>query len=263
MMDRKPAKNPSTPILPSAGSAIGVDGCKAGWFSVAIDSYGDPGFGIFKTIQALWDACHDAGTILIDIPIGLISGAGAGRLCDAAARKALRPRRHGSVFSPPCREALAAHSHAEACAINLRVCGRKISIQAWGISAKIKEVDEFLHGCPQARGVMRETHPEICFRALAGGTPMRHGKKSAAGEAERLELLARAYPRSADIFRAALDRYPRKGLARDDILDALVNAVTALRLKHGAVTLPDHPPMDRSGFPMEIVYAPVPVPSLL
>jgi len=238
--------------------SVGVDGCRAGWFAVTINAAGDAEFGIFRSISECWNAYPDAGAVLIDIPIGLISGAGSGRLCDAAARKALKPLRHASIFSPPCRPALSASAYREACEINLKVCGKKISRQAWGIAGKIKEVDEFLQGRPEARGRVRETHPEICFWALAGGTPMAHGKKSAAGEAERLALLERVYPKSGAIFKDALNRHARKDLARDDILDALVTAATATRLKHGSATLPADPPRDRCGLAMEIVYAPIP-----
>lgn len=45
-------------------------------------------------------------------------------------------------------------------------------------------------------------------------------------------------------FGHLLQRYPRKDLTRDDILDALANAVTASRLKLGSATLPDDPPRD-------------------
>ena len=107
----------------------GVDGCRAGWFAIVNDAAGEAELGIFASISELWGACSDAGAILIDIPIGLISKAGGGRSCDAAARGVLKPLRHSSVFTPPCREALSADSYAEACRINLRVCGRKISKQ--------------------------------------------------------------------------------------------------------------------------------------
>lgn len=232
---------------------LGVDGCRAGWFAVALDAAGGAEFAIYSGIAELWQARYNATAILIDIPIGLVSGAGPGRLCDAAARKLLTPRRHNTVFTPPCRQALSAKTYAEACRINARVCGRKISIQAWGISRKIKEVDDFLQARPESRRILRETHPEICFRALAGGHPMVYKKKSPAGQSERLDRLEQVFPGSRAIFQAALKRYPRKALARDDILDALANAVTALNLK-SAATLPEIPPRDRRGLPMEIVY---------
>ena len=234
--------------------SMGVDGCRAGWFSISIDAEADPKFGVFEDIHLLWAAWPQAEAILIDIPIGLISGSGSLRACDVAARNVLKPRRHSSVFAPPCREALSARSYQEACRINHRVCGRKVSIQTWAIASKIKEVDDFLQSTPAARAVFREAHPEIGFWALADYTPMGYSKKRPPGVAERLHLLQKAYPKSNAIYHAALDCYPRKDLARDDILDALVNAVTASRLDDLA-TLPKDPPKDNRRLPMEIVYA--------
>jgi predicted RNase H-like nuclease len=238
-------------------TCIGVDGCKAGWFTVYIFPDNTFEFHIHQTVQALWVRYPGPRTILIDIPIGLISRKGAGRVCDAAARKVLKPLRHSSVFSPPCREALAARTYEEACQINQKVCGCKISKQVWGISPKIKEVDDFLRSTPEAVGVLRETHPEICFWAMAGYRPMRHYKKSAEGAAERLKLLQKAWRRSTSLYKSAIGRYPAKQIAPDDIIDALANAVTALRLGGEAgVTLPEDPPADRLGLPVEMVYAP-------
>jgi predicted RNase H-like nuclease len=84
---------------------------------------------------------------------------------------------------------------------------------------------------------------------------MRHRKKSAEGVAERLKLLQKIWPRSNSLYKTALDRYPAKQIAPDDILDALANAVTALRLETASATLPEDPPTDRLGLPMEMVYA--------
>lgn len=234
---------------------VGVDGCRAGWFAVAIDADGTAEFGLYKSIAHLWSVFSGAGAVLIDIPIGLLSETGRGRECDRAARKVLSPLRHTSVFSPPCREALSANSYAEACDINQRACARKISIQTWGICAKIKEVDDFLQSRPETVGVLRETHPEVCFWALAGGVPMKHSKKRSEGGTERLDLLERIYPQSRALFQDALGRYLRRDLSRDDIIDTLANAVTSVLLKDGGATLPENPPPDRCGFVMEIVYA--------
>jgi predicted RNase H-like nuclease len=192
--------------------------------------------------------------VLIDIPIGLSSTGSAERTVDGLARALLKPRRQASIFTPPCREALSAGTYAEACRINQRICGRKISIQTWHITAKIKEVDDFLQATPGARGILRETHPEMCFWSLAGGKPLRYAKKSAEGRRERLDLLQSIYPASSELYRVALERFPRGAVARDDILDALANAVTATRLKSSGQTLPENPPRDMCGLPMEMVY---------
>ena len=236
------------------GLSIGVDGCRAGWFTVALGPDGSFHLGCYPSIGDLWRHNPDAAWILIDIPIGLVSDGSAERTVDALARGLLKPHRHTSVFSPPCREALEAQTYAEACRINHAIRGRKISIQTWHILPKIKEVDHFLQATPRARNVLRETHPEICFWALAGGRAMMHPKRKAAGRKERLEVLEKTDPHAGAIYRAALQQFPRYQVARDDILDALVNAVTAKRLRAAGTTLPQKPPRDRRGLAMEMVH---------
>ena len=49
---------------------IGVDGCKAGWFFVAIGPGAELELGIFETIENLWQIYSKAKSILIDIPKG-------------------------------------------------------------------------------------------------------------------------------------------------------------------------------------------------
>ena len=84
---------------------------------------------------------------------------------------------------------------------------------------------------------------------------MSHPKKSPKGLDERLALIIQHYPPSSSIFKAALDRFPRKEVARDDILDALALAITSLQLEGREATLPENPEKDNTGLPMEMVYA--------
>lgn len=237
------------------GRHIGVDGCRAGWLAVALGPAGGFHLGCYPSISDLWRQGQDAAQILIDIPIGLVSAGSAERTVDSMARRLLRPRRHASVFSPPCREALRAKNYTEACRINQAICGRKLSIQTWHIMPKIKEVDDFLQTTPGAGGILRETHPEICFWSFAGGRPMRHAKKTPDGIKERLSLLQRIEGRTGTIYQIGLEQFARQQVARDDILDALANAVTAVRLKTTGTTLPESPLRDRRGLAMEMVYA--------
>ena len=137
---------------------VGVDGCKAGWFFVAIGPDDELELGIFETIEKLWQTYSVAKWILIDIPIGLPSNKIKTRPCDRAARQVLSPKRHHSIFSPPCREALAADNYPAACRINREICDRKISIQAWHISRKIKEVDELMSTHQAARDKKRSCY---------------------------------------------------------------------------------------------------------
>jgi predicted RNase H-like nuclease len=230
---------------------IGVDACKKGWFAVALDRQGNWDIGIFKTIDAFWRAFHNISLILIDIPIGLPHF--GKRRCDTETRKILN-RRSSSVFPVPCRAALQAKTYGQASQINQRVMGVKLTIQTWNISAKILEVDRLLHNNKQAQRRIRESHPELCFWSLAGGHPMAYSKRRPQGFAERVALLKKIYPETKAMVDMALERFMRKDLARDDILDAIVLAVCAKLPLRSLRTVPSNPPRDKKGLPMEIVY---------
>jgi len=234
---------------------LGIDGCKAGWFFVSIGPGGESEFGIFGNIENLFSAYSDAKWMLIDIPIGLPSAEIPKRVCDSQARQILRLDRHHSIFSPACREALSATTYEEACKINHQITGRKISQQAYQIRKKILDVDGLLAAEPKARKVLRESHPEICFWALADQIPMVHYKKTEKGLTERLDILNRYFPRSSAMYKAAQDRYKRKDVSKDDILDALSLVVTASKLDEGQRTLPETSEKDQLKRPMEMVYA--------
>ena len=233
---------------------VGVDACKKGWFAVALDRQGIRDIGIFKSIDALWRVFQNATAIFIDMPIGLPYA--DKRRCDMETRKILN-RRASCVFPVPCREALHASTYPQACRINEQVLGVKLTIQTWNISAKILEVDRFLSNNQQARRRLRESHPELCFWALAGGRTMAYSKKTAKGFAERRSVLAKNCPQTSEIIQQALDQFQRKDLARDDILDALVLAISAKMgsNSNASRTLPLNPPVDKKGLPMQIVYA--------
>lgn len=232
---------------------IGVDACKAGWFAVVLSEGNNWKVDIFSDIFTLWNQHKGAELILIDIPIGLREESGIRRLCDHEARGLLRPERHNSVFIAPCRAAVYAKSYEEAKEVNKKETDRKISMQVWGIIPKIKEVDEFLGENKSARSHIRETHPEVCFWALAGRKPMKYSKNKEEGIQERTKVLASVYPYTEKLFNYAEQRYLRKEVARDDILDALVAVVTASRESQGLLTIPEKPEIDAKGLPMEMV----------
>ncbi|RWF14112.1 DUF429 domain-containing protein, partial [Mesorhizobium sp.] len=73
---------------------------------------------------------------------------------------------------------------------------RGVSIQAFGIFAKIREIDQLLIARPELRGRVFESHPEVAFCRLNGGTAMALPKKTKgavnpAGMEERKALLCR------------------------------------------------------------------------
>jgi len=231
---------------------IGVDACKKGWFAVSLDHQHNWQIDIYKTIGDFGKVLQETALILIDIPIGLPDA--DRRLCDLETRKILR-RRASSVFAVPCREALAAKTYHSACRINQQVMGIGLSIQTWNISSKISEVDRWLRNKKPANQQIRESHPELCFWALAGGRPMVYAKKRPQGFAERSAILKKIYPQTEAMVELSLHRFRRKDLGRDDILDAIVLAVSARCSAESIKTVPADPPSDRKGLPMEIVYA--------
>jgi predicted RNase H-like nuclease len=230
----------------------GIDGCPSGWFYVGIDSKGDCQFGVLEKYSDIGLFAKRAKLTLVDIPIGLPSSGIPVRLCDIAARKAIKPR-GSSVFPAPARAALLKHSYIEGSEANRQAVGKKLSTQSWAIVPKIREVDDYMRS-QDFRGKVREMHPEVAFWALNGRKPLHFGKKTREGAEERLEILTRFLPFAEDCYEDALNTYKRKDVAADDILDALVGAVTAMhypRIK----TLPENPARDEEGLAMEMVYA--------
>lgn len=233
---------------------IGIDGCKAGWFYIGLDGNGGWKSGVVDTIFELSDYITTSELTLIDIPIGLREQEKCERLCDKAARKVLGKRR-SSVFPAPSRPAINCATYEEGSRVNSQCTERKLSKQSWAISTKIKEVDEFLREADtNVRKKVREIHPEVCFWALNNCTEMAHSKKKLAGFNERLVILSKWCGLTGEVVNGALKKYPRKKVAKDDIVDGLVGAVTATfsgRLR----TLPEEPEVDATGLSMEIVYA--------
>jgi hypothetical protein len=144
-------------------------------------------------------------------------------------------------------------SYEAACSENERVLGKRLSRQSWAIAPKIREVDEFLRNGGKSAPI-REMHPEVAFWALNSETPLVEKKKKTAGILERLDILCRHYPLAEACYEAGLHSYPSSVVAKDDILDALVGAVTA-RYAPNLATFPANPVFDEEGLPMEIVYA--------
>ena len=84
---------------------------------------------------------------------------------------------------------------------------------------------------------------------------MCHPKSEGAGIEERKGVLRRYEPRTDNIYNCASTEYRRSQVARDDILDALVAAVTAkLGWPDNLRTLPECPSTDDNCLPMEMVY---------
>ena len=236
---------------------VGVDWAIEGWFAIGFDEDGnyDMAHGTFRSLVERYGA---APLILVDSPIGIPKGRLEGRLCDRAARIALG--RSSSVFRVPTREGLRdrmvkrlPREKAHACEA-VRTGGPGITLQSWEIIPQIAEVDAVMTALSKGQQRIREVHPEICFWALAGGRPMKHAKKKSQGQAERIQILQQFEPRTREILAAARRDHAGQA-ADDDILDALAAAVTVrLGYPDNLKTLPETPPKDEHGLPMEMVF---------
>ncbi len=228
----------------------GGDGCKGGWVAVMedIDSC-DISWRVVPSLRDLATSKSPPKIITLDVPIGLPDK--GSRACDLEARQLLGRGRMSSVFPAPIRPVLQASSHAEASAVGAAVDGRRLSIQAWAIIPKIREVHEILRGETDLRTRVREVHPEVCFYFMAGKRPMQFSKRRRAGRDERRCLLSAEF---GDVVDDALGDRRSLGCAADDLLDAFAALWTARRIVKGtAITLPALPPRDRHGLRLEMV----------
>jgi predicted RNase H-like nuclease len=232
-------------------NVIGIDGCRRGWFFVQLLDAERFRLGVVESLEELRDSIIASDLALIDIPLGLKSSGKEERGCDLAARRLLG-RRASRVFPVPCRQVLDCATYQEGSAVNHSLTGRKLSRQSWGIVPKIAEADRLVCGLPE-HNRPREMHPEVCFRALNQDQPMTYNKKTPPGQAQRLALLKRHIPHTQAIVDEARAHWLKKDLATDDILDALVGAVTASYPK-GLASLPAKDERDELGLIMEIVF---------
>ena len=230
----------------------GADGCKTGWVVILRDvRSGRMEVRLASRIGEVlrWQATPEI--LCVDIPIGLLDHAVAGgRECDKAARALLGRPRGSSVFSPPARRTLKAKTFKEALRLNRKTSpnGPGIAIQAYSILPKIREVDELVTPSLQRRVV--EVHPELCFYEMNRHRPVVEPKKRAAGRERRMQLLQKVWARELSEL---IDFRPR-GVARDDVIDAMAACWTGERLLRKEETrLPVEPPRDSRGLRMEIV----------
>ena len=228
---------------------VGVDGCHAGW--IIAEATQGSGHVVCRRINMLDDLFSRKSKpkiVAVDVPIGLPeSGA---RECDLEARRLLGPRRN-SVFPAPIRPMLLSSSQEEASKVRRQVEGKGVSIQAFAIIPKIREVDQMLCKNTSRRAIVREVHPEVSFFYMNGGVPMRFPKKNALGREERISLLRTWCGNSID---ESLVTHRQLRCKNDDIVDAFAALWTAKRIYHGeSVSLPSRPSLDRYGLRMEII----------
>jgi predicted RNase H-like nuclease len=236
---------------------FGVDGCPDNrWIVVSCDSANYFQDALIKeSIQEILDYTPESTLTLIDIPIGLKDKKQPGkRACDVEARKILK-KRASSVFPAPQRESLQGQTWEEASIINRKICEKGLSKQTWGIMKKIAQVDSILIRNVSLQSRFKETHPEICFWGLNTHQTMNHKKDTDEGIKERLKVLNRFSENAGDFFNEVRNQHFKKNVKSDDIVDAMVAALTAaLSIRGTLQTLPQTPETDSYGLRMEIVF---------
>jgi predicted RNase H-like nuclease len=245
----------------------GVDGCKRGWVAAVLRPGGEPEAAVHAGFAELLDSLPDDAVVVVDMPIGLPERVGlGGRGPERLVRPHLGPRQ-SSVFSVPSRAAVyaedvaftpladwyAAHRRASIVARATSDPPRAISIQAFALFGKMREIDAQLIVRPALRARVAESHPEVAFWRLNGEKPMCRAKKISGrinepGMKERRELLAHH-----GVPRAFLDRPAPSGAGADDFLDAVAMLMVARRFARGeAISFPDPPDRDARGIPIAI-----------
>jgi len=230
----------------------GVDGCRSGWFVVVQQlTSGAVDHHTVADFAAVLELCRGVEALAIDIPIGLMDTVEkGGRPVDRLARERLKPHRASSVFSPPCRPALACLTYEEAAAVtrSLSSSAATLTLQSFGLFPKLREVDALM--TPRLQAWVHEVHPELCFAQMNGGLALELSKKKPAGQEMRIALLERA---GFDITGRTVRRLARGGVNRTDVLDAYACCWTAARMaRNAAERLSSGSDRDSRGLRMEL-----------
>lgn len=229
----------------------GIDGCKAGWIMMTLGE--EPRYEILRSDEELLNTFNEFDRIFIDMPIGLEEEE-YNRECDMLLRKKLGKEYAPSVFSPPIRSALHAPSYVEANMQSFEITEKKLTVQSWNITPKIRVLDRFLTESPELQEKVLESHPELLFMNLNGGM-IYQKKNTKKGLRHRLDLVKEFEPVAADFFREIKEEYRRNEVEEDDIVDALVLALSAKQsVEKGIKTIPDNPPKDSQGLKMAIHF---------
>lgn len=200
---------------------VGIDATRGGWLAVVLKGGAYADALLAPDLAAVLARLPDGTAIVADVPIGL-PPLGGSRRADVAARRFVEVRR-SSVFAAPTRAALEAETYAEARALH-----PTLSAQAFALRRAILDAER--HAV-----AVREGHPEVSFRALAG-RPLAFAKRTWNGQMIRRSLLAAEGIELPDYLMDA-------GIApADDVLNAAAMAWTARRVAAGRhETLPAAP----------------------
>ncbi len=231
---------------------LGIDGCPGGWVGIGMKARGSkPRAMVAPELVTLVEAFPKAVKVGVDMPLGLPDN--GPRECDQLARERLGRPRAASVFAAPIRPALGAESQKEASRITREAGNPGVSIQAWNLFGRVRELDSLLASREDLREKILEIHPELAFRALNGKAPLVASKHKLEGLYQRRGLLAEKFGMAA--LESAVDQLAGERLAEDDLLDAFAVLWSTRRHARGkGKCLPKDPPHDARGLPMRICF---------
>jgi len=222
----------------------GVDGCAAGWIAVRIDGATARDFLIVNRLASL--NIGDAAMLYIDIPIGLPETGYRG--CDVAARALLKGAQ-SRVFLGLRRPLLRYLNDYPAANAWAKSDGKGLAKQSFNILPKIAEVDALI--TPDRQRSFRESHPELVFARLNGGTAL-VSKHQPEGLKVRRDILAHY---GFDMIDQWLGTLRGSGAKADDLLDACVLAFAARETAQGSAQRVPYPETrDAKGLSMEIWF---------
>ncbi len=204
---------------------IGIDGCKAGWFSVWQDYEERIQSSIFKSLVDLKKFFSHEDYLIIGIDMPVILGDEIPRKADQLARKMLA-KKASSIFTAPTPHMLQQDSYENASLVSKRQFGKSISLQSWYLFPKIKDVQTIID---HKNIKIYEIHPELSFRAMNNEAVVLESKKSAQGFDIRKTLLDQYFPRFN--FETLRNQYLKKEVVDDDILDAIAVLWSAKRIQ--------------------------------
>jgi predicted RNase H-like nuclease len=205
----------------------GVDGTKGGWVAIVLEDGRFAADHVLRPVPTDFSELSAETVIAIDTPIGF-----GPRSADSAARAYLRGAA-SPVFTVPSRKILETPFGP----------GLGVSAQAHALGPRIIHVTQVARS--DAR--LREVHPELSFRAMNEGRPLRHRKKSADGALQRIELL-RLHGIKIDRLNSAA------AVPLDDALDAAAAAWSAHRIATGLALRLPNPPEMVDGYPVAIWF---------
>ncbi len=126
-----------------------------------------------------------------------------------------------------------------------------MSKQAYGILAKIREVDQYLALNKGVLPRIAEVHPELSFAAWNGGLAMSYSKKTKNGKSDRRLLIDDVWPSQADRLRLGLRGADYRA---DDLYDAFAALWSVRRwTAKQAECVGDVQARDEKGLPMRMI----------